>query len=619
MKKLFFVLSFIFYASILSGGPVQTINLERIEPSLWWTGMRNPHLQLLVHGANIGKTDVQVNIPGVMLTSTLRVTNPDYLFVNLIISDQARAGDYTICFTSRGKVVTSGLFQLRDREPGSAGRKGFDASDMIYLIMPDRFANGDTLNDNVRGMLEKADRSNPYGRHGGDLKGIEDHLDYISGLGATALWLTPILENNQFYSSYHGYSITDFYKVDPRFGSNQQYAGFIKACHAKGIKVIMDMVLNHCGSYHWWMKDLPSTDWINQFPDFTRSNYRGSTLEDIHAAKADRILTTTGWFDSTMPDLNLANELMLTYLIQNSIWWVEFSGIDGIRVDTYTYPDKEGMVKWVNALMEEYPSFTIVGEVWFTDAAKLAYWQKDAMNRDHFNSGLPAMMDFPLAFGLLSAFNEEERWDNKGLLKLYDLLADDFLYPNPDNLVVLGENHDLGRLFEYLGKDIRKFRMAMAFLATVRGIPQLYYGSEILMDGDKNRSDPEIRKDFPGGWPGDTVNAFVPSGRTDAQNEAVNYISALMNYRKNNPVLQYGKLVHFIPENNVYVYFRILDGKAVMVLLNNAEDGDRTVNTVRFSEVMHSYTQGLDIVSGTVYPVPGTISVPAKSALILEH
>jgi neopullulanase len=615
LHKIFtsFILALFCLQAIASG----KINLERIEPSVWWIGMKNPDVQLLVYGKQIAQTDARFNIPGVSLSSTIKVQNENYLFLNLHIIGDAKPGNYAIEFVQDNKIRATGKFTLCAREQASASRKGFDASDMIYLIMPDRFANGDPSNDNMPGMLEQADRSAPYGRHGGDLKGIMDHLDYIANIGATAIWLNPVLENNQLKSSYHGYSITDYYKVDPRFGTNEQYRELVHAGHLKGLKMIMDMVNNHCGSYHWWMNDLPTPDWINQFPEFNRSNYRISTVTDPHASKADMNGAVAGWFDNTMPDLNLRNELMRTYLIQNSIWWIEYAGLDGIRMDTYPYPDKEGMVKWASAIMSEYSDFNIVGECWIADNAKLAVWQKDFPNSDGFNSQLPSLMDFPLTFAIHKAFNEKQTWTD-GIQRIYDVVADDYLYPDPFNLVIFAENHDAGRIFEYLEKDLRKLKMSMALLATMRGIPQLYYGTELLMAGDGTQGHANIRHDFPGGWPGDTVNSFIASGRTPEQNEAWNYMSALFIYRKNSPALQFGNLTHFVPMDNIYVYFRELNGQGVMVIFNNNDTEEKDLNTVRFAEILSKYTSGRDIITGNRYQDLNGIHIRPKSALVIE-
>lgn len=589
---------------------------ERIEPPSWWIGFQEPKVQLLVYGKDISTLKPSITYPGVSLERVILVENPNYLFLDLSISPEAKPGKVEIAFKKGTKTISKGSIDLKEREKGSAQREGFNQSDAIYLIMPDRFANAITGNDVVAGMREGLNRQDPYGRHGGDLEGIRQHLDYVQSLGFTSIWLNPVLENDQPESSYHGYAITDFYQVDPRFGRNEDYKKFVDDCRSRGIKVIMDMVFNHCGSMHWWMNDLPEKDWINVFPEYTPSNYRLSTVADPYAAKADIELTTRGWFATAMPDLNLQNELMKNYMIQNSIWWIEYSGLQGIRMDTYPYPDKHGMADWILRLKKEYPDFSVVGETWITQASKLVYWQKDFPNKDGYNSHLEYLMDFPMADALTRAFNEGEGWDT-GLQRLYDVLADDHLYRYPLNMVVFAENHDMGRMAHFYGGDLRKMKMAAAFVATVRGIPQWYYGSELLMEGDGAKSHGAIRQDFPGGWPGDQINAFTKEGRTDSQNEMVNYLSALFQYRKASKVLHEGNTLHFVPLNEVYVYFRYLGDEAVMVMMNNNDSHDRMVDMSRFEEILKNYGSGTEVVTGQKYNLD-TITVPAKSALIIE-
>jgi len=588
----------------------------RVEPGNWWVGMASPSLQLLVHGSNIASSDVKIDYPGVTLRQTIKVESPNYLFLDLVIGEDAKPGVFPIDFVVNKKVVATYRYELLSRVEKSSQRKGFDASDAIYLIMPDRFANGDPSNDNMPGMLEKADRNEPYGRHGGDLKGIENHLDYIESLGMTAVWINPVQENNMPQSSYHGYAITDYYKIDSRFGTNDDFKNLVDRCHGKGIKVIMDMVFNHCGTNHWWMKDLPMNDWINQWGEFTRSNYRLSTISDPYVSSKDLDLATKGWFDNSMADLNLKNELMLNYLIQNSIWWIEFSGLDGIRQDTYPYPDKDGMAKWAQRIALEYPHFNIVGEAWIGQASKLCYWQKDFPNKDGFNSYLPSLMDFPVQEAIGKAFNEKAGWDT-GLMRLYDVLADDHLYPEPFNMVIFGENHDVGRLLHLLNGNVESMKMAITFLATTRGIPQLYYGSEILMDGNGFDGHANIRLTMPGGWAGDKVNVFDQAGRTTLQNDMVNHTAKLFSYRKANPVLHYGKLLHFIPQDDVYVYFRYDDSKAVMVILNN-NDSEKVVDGEHYGEFLSRYVSGTDILTQKDVGSLKSIAVKAKSSMVIE-
>lgn len=591
--------------------------VERLEPSSWWIGFQNPRVQVLVYGQDIATLQASVDHPGVALEKTIAVENPNYLFLDLLIDETAQPGEVKIDFKQGKRVRTSAVFELLEREAGSASREGFNQSDAIYLIMPDRFANGKTENDEIPGMLEKLNREDPYGRHGGDLEGIRQRLDFIADMGFTAIWINPVLENDQPQSSYHGYAITDYYRVDQRLGSNEEYRQLVQEARSKGIKIIKDMVFNHCGHKHWWMNDLPMGDWVHQYPEFTRSNYRLSTVADPYAAKADLDLTTKGWFDTSMPDMNMTNELVRNYMIQNSIWWIEYAGLQGIRMDTYPYPDKEAMAEWIKRVKAEYPDFSIVGEAWISQASKLAYWQKDFPNQDGYNSEMKLLMDFPMAEALGAAFNEGEGWGS-GLQRLYDVLADDHLYRYPKHLVVFAENHDLGRMGHFYGGDINKMKLAIAFLGTVRGIPQWYYGSELLMMGDGGASHGAIRQNYPGGWPGDERDAFTSEGRSATENELLDYLSAVLNYRKTSEVLQQGHTLHFLPENQVYVYFRYLGEEAVMVLMNNNENEVAELDTARFNEILKDYKSGREVVSGQTFESLNKIKIPAKSAFIIE-
>jgi glycosidase len=590
----------------------------RIEPPSWWIGFKNPVVQIMAYSENIGLLRPEINYPGVSVRRITSVENPNYLFIDLMIDKNASPGSVNIQFKDGPRVKTTMILKLNEREKGSAMREGFNSSDAIYLLMPDRFANGNPENDNVEGMIEQADRTAPYGRHGGDLQGITDHLDYIANMGFTTIWINPLLENNQPESSYHGYATTDYFRIDPRYGTNDEYKELIKKANEKGLKVIMDMIFNHCGSKHWWMNDLPTGDWINFNNRFIQSNYRLSTLSDPHASQADLKLAAEGWFDSSMPDLNLRNDLLLNYLIQNSIWWIEYAGLQGIRQDTYPYPDKYGMVRWNKRINLEYPNFNIVGETWISDPAKLCYWQKDFPNSDGFNSQLKTIMDFPLMDAMHIAFNEKGGGWSDGLMRLYNVLADDHLYPDPGNMLVFPENHDVGRIFNILNRNPGSMKMVIAFVATIRGIPQWYYGSELLMDGNGYEGHANIRHDFPGGWPGDDVNAFTRQGRTSDQNETLDYLTKVLNFRKTSEAIHHGKTVHFVPKNNVYVYFRYLDDEAVMVLLNNSNDETRTVSGDRFSEILNHYASGKDIMTGQKFSTFESFEVPAKSAKIIK-
>jgi len=595
------------------------LNVDRVEPMNWWIGMKNPNVQLLIHGNNVSQYQVSIKYPGVKVTKVNKVENPNYLFVDLTIdSKSVKAGTFKIDLLQNGKTEGSYIYELKNRKPGSAGRQGFTSADVVYLLMPDRFANGDPSNDNADSQPEKANRTIDYGRHGGDIKGIIDHLDYIKQLGATAIWSTPLLENNFDKYTYHGYAMSDFYKIDPRYGSNDDYARMVDAAHQKGLKIIMDMVSNHGGIGAWWMKDLPMADWIHQWPTFTRSNHKAITTKDIHVAQCDLKLDQEGWFDVTMPDMNQNNPYFWTYYIQNNIWWIEFAGLDGIRMDTYPYNDRNAMAKWAKAIMDEYPKFNITGETWLHSSEDIAFWQKDAVNSLHYNSQLPTPMDFVMNDALAVCFNEQGNgWNEQGMSRLYNDISKDYLFANPNNLLIFAENHDTQRYNNTLKGDLAKYKMAMSFLMTTRGIPQIYYGTEIGMTGDKNKGDGDIRRDFPGGWAGDSINAFSPQARTSFQNSYYDFTAKLLNWRKNKEVIHSGKLIHYVPENDMYVYFRYNDKETVMVVLNN-NDSAQTLKTDRFFEMMGNYTSGKEIISEATITDLKNLKVPAKSALILE-
>lgn len=578
--------------------------------------MQEKSIQLLVYGNDIGHTNVSIDYPGVSLSFVNRVENPNYLFLDIIISENAQPGIFQLAFSKHKKVIVTYDYKLLKRRDDSEFRKGFDTDDVIYLLMPDRFSNGNSGNDDMEGMLEKAKRTDPNGRHGGDIEGIENQLPYLHELGITALWVNPLLENNMPKYSYHGYAITDFYKVDPRYGTNEDYVNLVKDAHKHGIKVIMDMVFNHCGTGHWWNNDLPSQDWYNQWPEFTRSNYRGGTVTDPYVSDYDGNRMLKGWFDKTMADMNQQNEFLANYLIQNSIWWIEYADLDGIRMDTYPYSFKGFMAEWMKRIRKEYPDFNVVAESWLSDPALVSYWQEGANNRDGYKSYVTNVFDFPMMYAMGKAFNETDSWDD-GIVKLYNVLGQDFLYGDPYGLVLFVDNHDGDRFYTKIDENLDNFKLAMAFMTTTRGIPQLYYGTEILMTGHEHDGHGFIREDFPGGWPDDENNAFTRDGRTDDQNEAFDYLSNLLNWRLEKDVIHYGKLKHFIPEKGIYVYFRYNDDESVMVILNNAKEA-RALQTERFNECMNSYTSGIDIITGRIIEELTTINIPAKSAMIIE-
>jgi len=593
--------------------------IERVEPAFWWVGMKNPQLQLLVHGTEICNRQVTIQYPGIKIVKVNRACSPNYLFVSLEIdSKMAKAGKFEILFKQPGKTDLSYMYELKNRRTDSSNRQGFTSADVMYLLMPDRFANGDSTNDNFASLPDKANRARENGRHGGDIKGIQDHLDYIKELGATAIWCTPIQENNYERASYHGYAISDYYKTDPRFGSMDEYINFVAASHQKGLKVIMDMVSNHCGIWNWWMNDLPFEDWIHQWPTYTQSNFKFNVIKDIHAANIDKKKFYEGWFDKTMPDMNQQNPYFWTYFIQNSIWWIEYTNMDGIRMDTYQFNDRDAMAAWAKSITDEYPHFNIVGETGLYNATDLAFWQKDASNVLKYNSQLPTVMDFVLQTSLTKCFNEHGTpWENTGMNRIYNTIADDYLFANINNILIFAENHDTPRYNYLLKGDINKFKMAMSFLMTTRGIPQIYYGSEIGMTGNKDKDDGDIRRDFPGGWPGDSINAFTAKGRTSVQNEYFSYLSKLLNWRKNKPVIHNGLLTQYAPEEDTYVFFRYNDNETIMVIINNNET-DQALKTDRFAESIKTYTSGTDVMTGVKYDLTSSIMLPKKSTLILD-
>ena len=545
-----------------------------MEPPSWWVGMQNDTLQLLIQGGGAGAWDVAVEAAGIEVLDVHPADSPNYLFVDLLVSPQARAGTYTLKFSREGEAVTSYAYELKERKWTAEDLRGFDAHDVVCLIIPDRFANGDPTNDVVAGLTETTvDRNNPGGRHGGDLQGITDHLDYLDELGFTAVWPTPVLENDMPEYSYHGYAITDYYRVDPRFGTLADYRALADSLRGRGMKLIMDQVVNHCGLGHWWMDDLPFADWLNYQDSARMTNHQHLVHQDPYASTRDRERMTGGWFVPTMPDLNQRNPFMARYLIQHSIWWVETLGLGGIRQDTYPYPDADFMAEWSCRILAEYPDFNIVGEEMSYNPAVCAYWQAGKDNG--YPSCLKTVMDFPLKEALLRALNEPEDW-NTGLIHLYEALAQDFQYADPSHLMVFGDNHDKDRLATVLGGDVAKIKMALTYLLTVRGIPQLYYGTEILLDNDAAPGNDGVRRgDLPGGWAGDSVNVFTGEGLTADQLDVREHLRELLAFRKAHPVIATGKTVHYAPRDGVYVYGRYDDSERVVVALNKRSEAVR--------------------------------------------
>lgn len=609
MKKIILLFLITFSASIFA-------QIDRMEPPFWYEGMNKSEVQVLFYGKNIAQNSVSIS-NNVVITNVTKTENPNYLFVT-IDTKNVKAQELQFTFTN-GKKSFKRNFEIKKRRPNSALRKSFDASDVMYLLMPDRFANGNPNNDSSPELQEKADRSLPGGRHGGDIQGIINNLDYIKELGATAIWSTPMCEDNDKGYSYHTYGQSDVYRIDPRYGTNEEYKKLADEMHKRDMKLIKDYVTNHWGAEHWMFKDMPTYDWFHQFPGYKQSNYRMTTQYDINGSKRDAKYCMDGWFVPSMPDLNQSNPLVLNYLIQNAIWWIEYADLDGFRVDTYSYNDKEGIAKWTKAITDEYPYFNIVGEVWMHDQAQISYWQKDSpiAKIQSYNSYLPSVMDFTLHDVFGNVFNEDRAdWSN-GMIKFYENFVNDFLYADPNNLLIFLENHDTGRFNQIYQNDFKKYQLGMTIMATMRGIPQLYYGSEIGMAGDKGKGDADIRQDFPGGWKRDSNNAFSASGRTAEQSKYYDFSKKVLNWRKNKEVIHTGKLTHYIPENNVYVYFRHNEKETVMVIINNASDTQK-FNLERFQENIKVFNFGTDIISDKTIDLKNELSIEGKKSMILE-
>lgn len=606
MKKLIFFL-FLSISSIAQ--------ITRIEPPFWYSDMNRSDVQIMFYGKNIAQNEVSA--ANLIIKNVQKTENPNYIFVTIDTKNVA-PGTFTFSFKNGKKSFTQN-YTLKARKKDSALRKGFDSSDMIYLIMSDRFANGNPNNDSSPKLIEKADRANKDGRHGGDIEGIIQHLDYIKELGATAIWPTPLCEDNDERGSYHTYGQSDVYKIDERFGTNEDYVRLSNELHKRNMKLIKDYVTNHWGYKHWMMDDLPTYDWIHQFPGYKQTSYRMTTQFDPNASALDAKICMDGWFVKSMPDLNQSNPLVLNYLIQNALWWIEYADLDGFRVDTYPYADKNAIATWTKAIMDEYPNFNIVGEAWLYSTAQIAYWQKDSKVAaiQSYNSHLPSVMDFMLQSILNEGVLHEDKSEwQKGIVRVYNSLASDFLYPDINNLLIFAENHDTQRLNQFY-PEFEKYKLTMMLLATLRGIPQLYYGSEIGMAGDKNKGDGDIRRDFPGGWPGDSQNAFTQAGRTPEQQKYFEITSQLFQWRKAKKVIHTGKTTHYVPENNVYVYFRHNENESVMVLINNSNE-KQTVSPERFAENLAKYGQGKDILTQKSFDIRKPIEIEPKSGFILE-
>ena len=587
----------------------------RVEPLSWWVGMQTP-LQLLVQGEAISEYEVRIEGEGVAVTGVHKADSPNYLFVDVAIDAKAEAGTRYLVFT-RGEESFKVPYELAARREGSRERQSFTTADAIYLLMPDRFANGDPSNDSTEDTLEKADRKNLHGRHGGDLQGIIDHLDYIADLGMTAIWSTPLLLDNEPAYSYHGYACADYYHLDPRYGTNELYRTYVEEAHKRGIKIIMDIVTNHCGMAHWWIKDLPFKDWIHQFDEFTRTNAIFSTNMDPNASQYDLKLHESGWFDTSMPDMNLDNPFLLQYFKQWTVWWIEYANLDGLRVDTYPYNEKLPMSSWCEAVLAEYPNLNIVGECWTADIPQLAYWQGGNPNKDGFDSHLPTIMDFPLRDAICAALPTDSlRW-GEGMIRVYNTLSDDFVYHDLSKMMIFIGNHDIERVADIFKGNTKRVKIALTLIATMRGIPQLFTGEELMLRSkDLKQGHGGLRVDTPGGWADDPINLFTEEGRTGDAKEIFDHTRKLFNWRKQKEVIHNGRTLHFAGHDNTYAFFRYNDTEAVFVFVNNAR-GKKQVPWSHYAEIATTLTEGRNVLTGEAVDMD-QMTVGSREALVVE-
>lgn len=617
MKRVLSILMFVAIA-VSATAAKPKFDIKHVEPLSWWVGMNTP-LQLMINGEGISAFDVTI-LPenqGVAVAEVHKADSPNYLFVDVTISDDAVAGEYTLRF-SDGKRRYDRSYVIAERAEGSRLRESFTTADFVYLIMPDRFANGDPENDSTDDTVEKVMRSNPGRRHGGDLQGMIDHLDYIADLGATAIWSTPLLLDNENGASYHGYSCSDYYLIDPRYGSNELFKEYVDQCHERGLKVIMDIVPNHSSTSHWWYGDQPFEDWTHQWDKYTQSNWTFSTNMDFNASKSDLYQMESGWFDRSMADMNLDNPYLLHYFKQWAVWWIEYSGLDGFRVDTYPYNEKMPMSQWCKAVMDEYPNFNIVGEVWTSSIPQLAYWQGGNANKDGFDSHLKSIMDFPLHDAIRAAMTESGNcgW-GQGMTRVYDVLSHDFVYHDLSNMMIMAANHDTDRIGDVCEGDARRMKIVHTLLATLRGMPQMLYGDELMFRStDRSKGHPTLRVDFPGGWPGDRINLFDRAQHTGVAKEVYDYTRQIMNWRKSKDVIHNGKTLHFIDRDNTYAYFRYNDDEVVFVYINNTNN-ERVVPWERYNEISEGLDEGRNVITGESVAMSG-LKVAPMSALVVE-
>lgn len=605
--KIFFILLLISFTEAFA------YNLEKIEPPFWWAGFKSDELQLMLYGENISRVVPEINGSEIIIEKVHKVDSPNYLFIDLKLKNNVPQ-TFEIEFFYRGEKVFTRDYELKRREASFNREKFLDASDVIYLIMPDRFANGDISNDDVDGLIEKSNRKNKDGRHGGDLQGVIDNLNYIESMGFTHIWLNPVLENNQPDFSYHGYSTTDYYQVDQRFGSNALYKQLSKEAAKRGLGIIKDLVLNHIGSGHWWMDDLPSKDWLNHQNKFVQTNHIHETVYDPYVTDKQRDLFTDGWFVETMPDLNQKNKFVANYLIQVTMWWVEFAGLSSIRVDTYPYVDKKFSSIWSERITKEFPYLNFFGEAWVNDPTLVSYWQSDSKTHDDYLSFIPSMKDFPLQKSLINGLMTNEAWDS-GIGEIYRTLSSDFQYGDPYNLVIFPDNHDMQRIFSLLGERMDLYKMALSIILTTRGIPQILYGTEIAMPSTDNHG--ELRKDFPGGWENDSINAFYDFGLNEIESEAKSFMKTLLNWRKSSDAIGKGKLIHFPVKDGMYIYFRKHEKDLVMVAVNNL-DNAKNLDPDLYTDVIGRKKKAIEVLSGKSYSLRKKIIIDPKSAKIFQ-
>lgn len=592
------------------------VDVPRVDPPNWFVDMNNQNLELLIHDNNISNFIPTINYKGIRILQTQLVANPNYLFVEIEISKQAKPGKFNIELTN-GKLKKTMPYELKVKQKAKDFLQKWGPQDVVYLAMPDRFANGDTSNDVITNYKQnQIDRKKMFFRHGGDLKGIHDHIQYLKDLGITALWLNPVIENDQPYESYHGYAFTNYYAIDKRFGSLDDYKILIKDLNSKGIKMVQDMVFNHVGDNNWFLNDLPEIDWIHQTTDtFRRSNYRDPVLLDPYASQYDKTKNNDGWFDYHMPDLNQKNPRLARYLIQNSIWWIAETGIDSYRIDTYAYPDQQFMATWGKAVLDEFPEFPIFAETWVSQPAFQAHFTQGSKISKGFETYLPAVTDFQLYFAIKEAFTKEQNWTD-GVSRLYFTLAQDGLYQDANRNITFLDNHDMSRFYSEVSEDVNRLKGALTLMFCLRGIPSLYYGTELLFSG-KAEPDGKVRQDFPGGWKEDPINKFEVSGRTTSENEMLEWTKKLIKYRKDNEVLQTGKITQFIPENGIYVLFRKNSEKTIMVICNT-HNKEQTQSLDKFSEFIYSGMKFKNVLDGNLGELTRTLVLKPYQTMLLE-